>query len=371
MDRTFWRRIGRALLVLLVITIIILLVIYVTPLVYPFIAGWLLAYIINPIVNVLHRKLKVPRWLGVTLTLILFVAAMLTIVSALVTRIVVEIIHLSKSLNSTIDWWKKQFEWIVASPEIQDLINKLNTFYKENPNYQETINSRISDTANLLANKSSSIISFFLNGIVGLISSLPNLATILIVVLLAAFFISKDWYRHLAGMSRWFPDGMRKSTSIVWNNLQRALFGYARAQLIMISITAIVVTVGLMILGVDYAITIGMLIGFIDLLPYLGVGAAMVPWIIYTFIYGDISLGIGLSVLYGIILVARQMLEPKVLASSVGLDPLPTLIAMFVGLKLFGVFGLLIGPVTLVIIAAIHRANVFRDLYLFVMRGPK
>lgn len=371
MDRTVWRRIGRAILVLAAIAVLILLIVFVTPLVYPFIFGWLLAYIINPIVNLLQRKLKVPRWLGVTFTLLLFVAAMLTIVSALVTRIVVEIIHLSKSLNSTIDWWKTEFERIVASPEIQDLINKLNTFYKENPNYQETINARISDTANLLANKSSGIISFFLNGIVSLISSLPNLATILIVVLLAAFFISKDWYRHLTKMVGWFPVGMRKSTSIVWNNLQKALFGYARAQLIMISITALVVTVGLIILGVEYAITIGMLIGFIDLLPYLGVGAAMVPWIVYTFIYGDISLGIGLSVLYGIILVARQMLEPKVLASSVGLDPLPTLIAMFVGLKLFGVFGLIVGPVSLVILSAVHRAHVFRDLYTFVLRGPK
>ena len=93
----------------------------------------------------------------------------------------------------------------------------------------------------------------------------------------------------------------------------------------------------------------------------------MVPWIAYTFIYGDLSLGIGLSVLYGVILVVRSMLEPKVLASSVGLAPLPTLIAMFVGLKLFGVLGLIIGPVSLVILSTIHRANVFRDLYGYVV----
>jgi sporulation integral membrane protein YtvI len=371
MDRAIWKRIGRALIVILGIISLILAIIYVTPLVYPFIIGWMLAFAINPIVNVMNRKLKVPRWLGVAITLLLFVASMLTIVSALVTRIVVEIIHLSKSLDSTIVWWRDQFERIVASPEIQGFIEKLNAFYQNNPNYQQTINTRISDTANVLAKTSSTIINDFLIGIVNLISSLPNIATITLVVLLAAFFIGKDWYRHLDKMGDWIPSGIRKTTTVVWNDLLKALFGYLRAQFIMISITMVVVTIGLLILGVNYAITIGMLIGLVDLLPYLGVGAAMIPWIAYTFIYGDLSLGIGLSVLYGVILVVRSMLEPKVLASSVGLAPLPTLIAMYVGLKLFGVLGLIIGPVSLVILSTIHRANVFRDLYGYVVKGAK
>ncbi|BBH21479.1 permease [Paenibacillus baekrokdamisoli] len=371
MDRVVWKRIGRSMLVLVGIALLILAIIYVTPLVYPFIIGWLLAYFINPVVNMLNRKLKIPRWLGVSFTLLLFVSALLTIVTAMVTRIVVEIIHLSKSLNSTIEWWRVHFQSLVASPNIQDLISKVNDFYQNNPNYQETINARISSTANLLAQTSTYVITFILNGVINLISSLPNVATIMVVVMLAAFFIGKDWHRHLFRMKDWFPEGIRKSTTAVWSDLQKALFGYFRAQFIMISITAVVVIIGLLILRVDYAISIGLLIGLVDLLPYLGVGAAMVPWIAFTFIYGDVSLGIGLSILYGVILITRQILEPKVLASSVGLDPLPTLIAMFVGLKLFGVLGLIIGPVSLVILSAIHRANVFKDIYSFVMRGPR
>ncbi|WP_308638692.1 sporulation integral membrane protein YtvI [Paenibacillus silvisoli] len=371
MDRNIWKRVWRTVLIIGGLIGVVLALIYVTPLVYPFLLGWLLAYAINPIVNLLQRRLKVPRWLGVSITLLLFVIAMTTIVSALVTRIVVEIIHLSKTLSTSIDWWRDQFESIVASPHVQNLIEKLNAFYQENPDYQETINSRITDTANLLAQKSTNIITYLLNSIVNIITWLPNFATIMIVVLLAAFFISKDWQKHVVRLTQWFPAGIRKSTSVVWADLQKALFGYLRAQFIMISITAIVVTIGLLILRVEYAVTIGMLIGLVDLLPYLGVGAAMVPWIAYTFIYGDMSLGIGLSILYGVILVARQMIEPKVLASSVGLEALPTLIAMFVGLKLFGVLGLIIGPVSLIILTAIHKANVFRDLYWFVVRGPK
>ncbi|MMZ66502.1 hypothetical protein D1872_290040 [compost metagenome] len=95
----------------------------------------------------------------------------------------------------------------------------------------------------------------------------------------------------------------------------------------------------------------------------------MVPWLVYAYMTGDLRLGIGLSILYGVILVARQLIEPKVLASSVGLDPLPTLIAMFVGLKLFGLLGLIIGPVSFVVVGAMIRAGVLRDLRNYIVNG--
>ncbi|MWC28670.1 sporulation integral membrane protein YtvI [Paenibacillus sp. MMS18-CY102] len=371
MNRVIAMRVWRSVFVAVMLVLFILAVMYVTPLVYPFLIGWILAYALNPLIRLLQNKARLPRWLAVTLSLLLFVAAAVTVVSALITRIVAEIIHLSQSINGTINWWRDEFNKFIDTPEMQDLINKISAFYNENPKYQQPINDKIADTANLLAQTSSDLVTHFFNGLSALLISLPNVLTIMVVVLLSAFFIGKDWNKHAAKLSGWLPGGIRKSLSTVWADLQKALFGYLRSQFIMISITAVVVIIGLLLLGVQYAITIGLLIGLVDLLPYLGVGAVMVPWIAYTFLYGDLSLGIGLSILYGVILVARQMIEPKVLASSVGLDPLPTLIAMFVGLKLFGVFGLIIGPVSLVILFAFHRANVFRDLYHFVMKGSK
>jgi predicted PurR-regulated permease PerM len=76
-----------------------------------------------------------------------------------------------------------------------------------------------------------------------------------------------------------------------------------------------------------------------------------------------------LSILYIILLIGRQIVEPKVLASSVGLNPLPTLIGMFIGLKLFGVLGLIIGPVSLIVVDALNRANVIQDLRNYILAG--
>nr|WP_306220543.1 sporulation integral membrane protein YtvI [Cohnella sp. WQ 127256] len=341
------------------------------PLIYPFLLGWLLAYALNPLVNLLHRRARFPRWLAVSFTLLLFTSIMITILSALVMRLVEEIMNLSGSLQNIVIWVEQSFNNLLSRPDIQNLIDRINEFYIQNPNYKETINNSLSDTAQAITHAGTGLISLFFNGIVSILYSLPFVATITIVVLLASFFISKDWNRYMLRLQAWFPNTMVRRAGSVWKGLQYALFGYLRAQFIMISITTVVVILGLLILRVENALSIGLFIGFIDLLPYLGVGAAMVPWIAYTFLSGDWQLGTGLAILYGIILIARQFIEPKVLASSVGLDPLPTLIAMFVGLKLFGIFGLILGPITLVVITACQRANVFRDIGKYIKYGRR
>ncbi|MDF2670104.1 MAG: permease [Paenibacillus sp.] len=369
MDAMVLNQIWRGIWVALLVTVGSLFLYFVIPLVYPFLIGWLIAYVMNPIVNRLQHKARMPRWVAVTISLLVFLGATATIVTILVTNIVYEISDLSVYLQNNIDAWKAKFIDFVNSDMLQGFIERINTFYNENPKYQSTINENLSSTGIKLATAGSALIGLVLNGLVSLFKSLPNFATVLIIALLAAFFISKDWHRIKQRMITWFPTKAVQVCGTIWRDLQKALFGYLRAQFILISITAAFVIVGLLILQVPYAISIGLLIGFVDLLPYLGTGAVMVPWIIIVFVQGNIPLGIGLSIVYGVILVARQILEPKVLATSVGMDPLAILIALFIGLQLFGFVGLIIGPVTLILLTAFHRANVFRDVRDYVLKG--
>ena len=155
------------------------------------------------------------------------------------------------------------------------------------------------------------------------------------------------------------PEKAKTSGKTVFIDLKKALFGFIKAQLTLISITAVIILIGLLILRVDYAITIALVAGIVDIIPYLGTGVVFVPWIIYVAIGGDMGLAIGLGVLYIVVLVQRQIMEPKILSSNIGLDPLATLIALFVGFKLIGFLGLIVGPVTLVIISTLYRAQCF------------
>lgn len=370
MDKLLQKQILRGLFVFIMILLILLAFYYVVPLVYPFLFGWVIAFILNPLVNLLHVKVKLPRFLATLFSLLLFCAITLAILTALTINIIVEIGALADTIQHSINTWRDELIVYINSDYIQNIVTQINVFYQENPQLHETINTNLSNSAKTLAGLSSSIVTVVFTLVVNLIKSLPSYATFAIIGLLAAFFISKDWYKLITRIAVYFPDHIRASTRTIWNDLQRALFGYVRAQLILISATACFVLIGLIILNVKYAITISLLIGLCDLMPYLGTGAFMVPWIIFLFIQGDIGLGIGVSVVYGIVLVARQILEPKVLASSVGLNALATLISMFIGLKLFGVLGLIVGPVSLIILTAFHNANVFKDILNYVKGRP-
>ncbi|NQX68055.1 sporulation integral membrane protein YtvI [Paenibacillus alba] len=363
-------QIFRGIWVALIIVLISLAFYYVIPLIYPFIFGWVLALMLNPVVNFFQFKLKFPRWLAVSFSMLLFISAMVAAVTLLVANIVVELGSLADTLQIQINLWVEQFNVFINSTAFQDWIERINEFFENNPKYQETVNKNLTSTAGSIADVSKYIIGYVFDTLRRFLTSLPNIATITIIVMLATFFISKDWYQLIKRYKGIFSDVIVKTTQLIRTDLQKALFGYMRAQLILVSLTALVVIIGLLVLRVDYAITIGLLTGLADLMPYLGTGAVMVPWILYVFFaQGNFYLGIGLSVLYGAIVIARQIMEPKVLASSVGLDPLATLIAMFVGLKLFGLLGLIIGPVTLILISAFYRARIFHDIAAYIHKG--
>ena len=185
--------------------------------------------------------------------------------------------------------------------------------------------------------------------------------------LLATFFISKDWKKLANFSSKVLPPRILLGTGKVINDLKGALFGFIKAQFTLISLTTVTILIGLLILKVEYSITIALVSGLIDIIPYLGTGTVFIPWIAYEVIIGNYHLAIGLIVVYVIVVVQRQLVEPKVLSSSIGIDPLATLVALFVGYKLIGFLGLIAGPVVLVIINTLHRANVFKEIWRFVI----
>ncbi|GAA0133697.1 sporulation integral membrane protein YtvI [Paenibacillus sp. YSY-4.3] len=369
MDNVFVKRVLRGAWVCSLLVALLLLAYWLIPLLYPFLIAWFVAYLMNPFVSWLARHFRLPRWLSVILALLVYFGSAIIVFSAAIARLVKELIHVTESLDLSIEKWKNAFmEWS-QNEKLQSILNEINRFIASHPSYSNTLHKNIDSTAVNISSAISRAVASLLNGVINLLTSLPSLGIIVLVILLAAFFMSKNWNQNLLILTRFIPEPFKQAAREIWNDLQKALFGYLQTQFIMISITAVIVLIGLLVLGVESAFTYALLIGFVDLLPYLGVGTIMIPWLIYAYVSGDLSLGIGLSILYGLLLVSRQLIEPKVLATSVGLEPLPVLIATFAGLKLFGVLGLIIGPVSLVIIGAVIRAGVVRDIQNYIVNG--
>lgn len=339
------------------------------PLLYPFLIGWLIAMIIEPAVRFGERKLRLPRWAGVSLMLIIVLAAVSSLLVLLITQIVVELTRLAEFLPTSLDRFNQYLLDLFLSEEtgISELIHSVQTYLQNNPEHQKEIVSSIRENLGVITQKGTELITGIIAGIGSFLTDLPYIATVIVIIFLAALFIGLDWPKMKDRLAQALPERIRTTGGMVLEHIRTSLFGFARAQLTLITITAILVLVGLSILGVKYALTIALIIGVVDLLPYLGVGSVLIPWSLYSFFFGgDTKLAVGLLILYGVVLVVRQLLEPKLVSSNVGLDPLTTLIALFVGLNLFGFFGLIIGPVSVVVVIALYRAHVFRDLWRFI-----
>lgn len=361
----------RTAIVILILIAIYYVLDFALPLLYPFLIGWLIAMMIEPLISWLEKR-KIPRWISVTLILILIFGLIFTLIFFIIAEIVIELTHLAELVPNFFNRAQKLFvdTFTKENTKIHRLIQTLQTYLEKNPDHQKQIIDSIRENASILAQKGTTIITDFLTTIGQFLSDLPFLLTVLIFIILASFFISLDWPKLKKNLLVMIPNRAQSTLGIVLKDIKKALFGFVRAQLILISITFFIVLIGLFILKIPYAITIALLIGVVDLLPYLGVGAVLIPWALYLFFTGNVELGFGLSIIYIIIVVVRQLLEPKLLSSNVGLDPLLTLIAIFVGLKLIGFLGIIMGPVTVVILLALHRAQVFRDIWKFI-KGKK
>ncbi|GCD81555.1 sporulation integral membrane protein YtvI [Parageobacillus thermoglucosidasius] len=360
----------RFLLVIAIVVLGAIALYYVSTVIYPFIIAFFIAFFINPLVDFLETKAKMPRWLAVVVTLIVLFALVAGLVTLLIAEIVSGTQYLANVVPENFQKLVKYMETFFAQ-QIIPLYHDLAVLFKNlDASQQDTIMNNIQAVGTQIATTVGQFTQRVLQNIPQLLTWLPNAATVFIFSLLATFFISKDWYRLTGMVQKILPAKAHKSGKTVFLDLKKALFGFIKAQATLISITTVIVLIGLLILGVDYAITIALIIGLVDILPYLGTGIVFVPWIIYAAISGNVPFAIGLGVLYIIVLVQRQIMEPKVLSSSIGLDPLATLVALFVGFKLIGFLGLIVGPVTLVIIRTLHSANVFRDIWNFIIGKP-
>ncbi|MEK3798140.1 sporulation integral membrane protein YtvI [Peribacillus sp. FSL H8-0477] len=340
---------------------------YLSTYTYPFIIAIFIAFFMNPLVNFFEKKARMPRGLAVLVSLLLI----LSIFAGLITLLVVEIVSganylgevVPKHLVTVVDY----IEDLIVQ-QILPLYNQTAALFKNLDNgQQDTILDNIQNVGQTIATTAGNFIQSFFQNIPGIIGWIPNTATVLVFSALATFFISKDWYRLSNLSNKLLPEKVYVSTIRIIKDLKRALFGFIKAQFTLVSITTVTVLIGLLFLKVRYSITIALICGLVDIVPYLGTGTIFIPWIIYEFISGNTSLGIGLSVLYAIVIVQRQLIEPKVLSSSIGLDPLATLVALFVGYKMIGILGLIAGPVILVIINTLQRANIFKDIWSFII----
>ena len=143
-------------------------------------------------------------------------------------------------------------------------------------------------------------------------------------------------------------------------DLIKTLGGYLKAEVILIVISFVISLIGLYVfhfmgLNVEYPFLIALLIGFVDALPIFGSGTVMIPWAVFTAFMGDLKLALAIFILWAIMSIVRQFIEPRIVSGHIGIHPIFTLIAMYTGFKIIGVIGMFVGPIVLIILKNIYQ----------------
>jgi sporulation integral membrane protein YtvI len=315
----------------------------------PFILAVLLALLIEPAIGFMEKRLKMKRGPATLLSMLLVLGSLATALVYLVSRLINELISIYKIMS-------------LQSGDLSQLIvanlEKAQLFYLR-LNLPTQFENSLQTNLYGLVNGIQQLLNSLVNGLISVAADLPGYFIFILIAMVATYFIARERPEIREWFLQTLPESWEGKTRRVAGDLVTAFLGFVKALLILVSITGIQTIVGLKILGVDYALTIGLLVGLLDILPVLGPGTIFVPWIIISFIVGNTGLGLGLLVLYAVITAVRYMLEPRIIGDNVGLHPLATLISLYVGLKVAGVTGIVLGPIVLIMFLACRRAGVF------------
>lgn len=197
-----------------------------------------------------------------------------------------------------------------------------------------------------------------LSNTVNVLTQMPTIAIYVVITILSLYFICIDKIYILDFAEHHMPKSWVRKVGKHIREITQSLAAYLKAELTLVFVSFIISLAGFYILmfaglNVKYPLIIAIATAFVDALPILGSGTVMVPWAIISALDGDINLGIAIVVLWIIMCIVRQFLEPKVVSNKLGIHPIFTLIAMYTGFRLIGVIGMLIGPIVLIIIKSI------------------
>ncbi len=331
----------------LIVVIVYIFIKHVLILVMPFIIGFLVALLLRPVINLVSDKFHVPNKIAAVALVLLSYVGVSSLISWVGMRFVILIKNSIVRLPET---YAFQIE-----PAIGDIFENIE---KASAKLDPTMVQVIQDIAASISQSTGSVITKVSSTVIEFISSsvsfLPSLFLGIVFAVISSLFFAIDYNKITSYISNRLPS---KNTSLITELKVLATgigFKYVKAYTILMIVTFVELALGLLLLRVNRAIEVAALIAIIDFLPVLGTGGVVIPWIFIELIQGNFPFALGLTALYLLITVVRNILEPKLIGEQIGLHPLIMLISMYVGGKIFGFIGFIALPVTIVVIKYLY-----------------
>mgnify|MGYP002510408894 FL=1 len=340
---------------ILISLVILLLCIFLVPRLVvffmPFVIGWLISCIANPLVVFLERKLKIRRKAGTVVVIVCVIAAVIGLGYGLGVVLWRQISGFIQEVPAMWETVKQDFDafgdWIdhyigVRSPKLADTLNDLGNI----------IGEMITDLPK----------SFDFGTFEGMGSMVGNIASVIISIIMcmlsAYFFIAdREWLGSF--LNRVFPENITRKYDVFASSLKQAVGGYFKAQFRIEIWMYVLLLIGLTVLKVRYGLLIALLIAFLDFLPFFGTGIVLIPWALVNVIGGNYLRALGFLIIWGSGQLFRQLIQPKIMGDSIGMEPIPTLFLLFIGYRLAGVGGMLVAVPIGIIVVNMNEAGFF------------
>lgn len=317
----------------------------------PFVIGWILSVIAGPLVTFLEKKLKIMKRLGSAITIILVLALCIGLIYLIISQIWEEISVLIRNFPSMYHDLERGLSQIGTQG---------NTLFERFPeqiqNSWATLMNNLDDTASSLIGR----IGEPTIEVAGNVAKrIPSVLIGTIVAFVSAYFFIADKENLGEWVKKVVPKSITSRLLLVGENLKYAMGGYFKAQFKIMGVVFAILLVGFTLMQIRFSILLAIAIAFLDFLPFFGTGTALFPWAIYKFLVGDYKMVAALVILYGVTQLVRQLIQPKLVGDSMGLNPLYTLFLLYLGYRVGSVLGMIFAVPIGLILLNLYQAGAF------------
>lgn len=317
----------------------------------PFVVGWLISSIATPVVNWLEKRFSVVKKLGSALVVVLVIAAIVEV-------LYLTISYLGKELFAFIRDLPENYEQIESS--LRQVGSTFSGIFASLPQgIQDAWNALVNNLDQNIGKLIADISEPTMEAAGSLAMRLPSYLVAVIMALLAAYFFTVQREEVLSWCKKVAPPSLTKRMTMVTDNIRYAVGGYFKAQFKIMVVIFLILLVGFALMRVRYYPLVALGVAFLDFLPVFGTGTAIFPWVVYEIFTGNYKMVIFLLILYAVTQVSHHALQPKMVADSVGMNPLLTLILLYIGYKVSSVMGMILAvPIGMVVIN-MYKAGAF------------
>ena len=339
---------------LLIVVLLVFLSLFLFPLLelfLPFILAFVLATLIAPLVLRLTKKMGTMRSVWSMVFVVLIILALTAILVFAGYYLFSQVRELAGSWNA-----------IVAN--FTELLNSIslalqNVLPMTGSEVEEYAMTSFQELISTISERISSWVPSMMSRVGSLASGIASFLVSLLFFIVGAYFITADYPHLRQKVSDRIPGIIRPHMRHIRDAMGSAMFGYLKAQLVLSSLVTIITFLALLVWGQEYALLIALLCGIIDLIPFFGSCTILVPWAVVSLFLRDYPKALFLLILALALFLFRKLAEPKVVGNHTGLSPLVSLISIYVGMKLWGVFGMILLPILCMIFIGLYGVGFF------------